>query len=91
MSGVCNESNESPAQVPWRWRNFIVTYLAPASHNLTRKTFTICKTTIVKDLGWELGSTAHLLTLFAGLGGECSRVLDPRLNAGLSANSTKEH
>lgn len=68
----------------------MATYHAYGGFRLTRKTFTICKTTIAKYLGWELGSTAQLLTFFAGLSGECSRVLDPRLNAGLSAKSTKE-
>jgi len=31
---------------------------------LTRKTFTICKTTIANDLGWQLGDTAHIWTAY---------------------------
>jgi sugar phosphate permease len=54
----------SPAQVKWRWRILIATYFAYGGYYLTRKAFTICKTTIAKDLGWELGSTAHIWTAF---------------------------
>ena len=54
----------SPAQMTWRWRVLISTYLGYGGFYLTRKTFTICKTTIAKDLGWELGDTAHVWTAF---------------------------
>jgi len=54
----------SPAQVTWRWRVLISTYLGYGGYYLTRKTFTICKTTIAKDLNWELGDTAHIWTAF---------------------------
>ncbi len=54
----------SPAQVTWRWRVLLATYIGYGGFYLTRKTFTICKTTIAKDLGWELGDTAHIWTAF---------------------------
>jgi sugar phosphate permease len=54
----------SPAQVTWRWRILISTYIGYGGFYLTRKTFTICKTTIAKDLNWELGDTAHIWTAF---------------------------
>lgn len=54
----------SPTQVTWRWHILISTYLAYGGFYLTRKVFTICKTTIAKDLHWELGDTAHIWTAF---------------------------
>ena len=54
----------SPAQVTWRWRILISTYLAYGGYYLTRKSFTICKTSIAKDLNWELADTAHIWTAF---------------------------
>jgi MFS transporter, OPA family, glycerol-3-phosphate transporter len=54
----------SPAQVTWRWRILIASYFAYGGYYLTRKTFTICKTTIAKDLHWQLGDTAHLWTAY---------------------------
>ena len=54
----------SPGQVGWRWRILIASYLAYGGFYLTRKVFTICKTTIAKDLGWQLGDTAHIWTAF---------------------------
>ena len=54
----------SPAQAAWRWRVMLATYIGYGGFYLTRKTFTICKTTIAKDLGWELGDTAHIWTAF---------------------------
>ncbi len=48
----------------WRWRILIATYLAYGGFYLTRKVFTICKTTIAKDLNWELGDTAHIWTAY---------------------------
>jgi sugar phosphate permease len=54
----------SPAQVAWRRRVLVSSYLAYGGYYLTRKTFTICKTTIAKDLHWELGDTAHIWTAF---------------------------
>jgi len=54
----------SHAQNSWRWRILIATYLAYGGFYLTRKVFTICKTSIAKDFGWELGDTAHIWTAF---------------------------
>ena len=54
----------SHGQVTWRWRILISSYLAYGGYYLTRKVFTICKTTIAKDLGWQLGDTAHIWTAF---------------------------
>ena len=58
------QSPLSCAQVTWRWRILIASYFAYGGYYLTRKTFTICKTTIAKDLNWELGDTAHIWTAF---------------------------
>jgi OPA family glycerol-3-phosphate transporter-like MFS transporter len=54
----------APAQVTWRWRILTSSYLAYGGYYLTRKTFTICKTSIAKDLNWQLGDTAHIWTAF---------------------------
>lgn len=54
----------SSEQVAWRWRILISTWLAYCGYYLTRKVFTICKTTIARDLNWELGDTAHIWTAF---------------------------
>jgi sugar phosphate permease len=54
----------TPEQNAWRWRIIIATYLGYAGYYLTRKVFGIAKTTIADDLGWDLGSTAHIWTAF---------------------------
>lgn len=54
----------TPGQVSWRWRILTSSYLAYGGYYLTRKTFTICKTTIARDLNWELGDTAHIWTAY---------------------------
>lgn len=48
----------------WRWRILTATYVGYAGYYLTRKTFTICKTSIAGDLGWQLPDTAHVWTAF---------------------------
>ncbi len=48
----------------WRWRILLSTYLGYGGFYLTRKVFTLCKTPIAEELGWELGSTAHIWTAF---------------------------
>ncbi len=48
----------------WRWKILINTYTAYIGYYLTRKIFTICKTTIAKDMGWELGDTAYIWASF---------------------------
>jgi sugar phosphate permease len=50
----------TPRQVTWRWRMLISTYFAYCGFYLTRKVFTICKTTVAKDLHWELEGAAHI-------------------------------
>jgi MFS transporter, OPA family, glycerol-3-phosphate transporter len=54
----------SRAQASWRWRILVASYLAYGGYYLTRKTFTICKTTIAAQLHWELGDTAHIWTAY---------------------------
>ena len=54
----------TPQHHIWRWKILIATYMAYAGYYLTRKVFTICKTSIATDLGWELGDTAHIWTAF---------------------------
>jgi len=54
----------SPAQNTWRWRILISSYFAYGGYYLTRKTFTICKSTIAKDLKVELGDMAHIWTAY---------------------------
>lgn len=54
----------SPDQVSWRWRILLATYLAYGGFYLTRKVFTICKTSIAEDLRMELGNTAHIWTAY---------------------------
>lgn len=54
----------SPRQAAWRWRILLATYFGYGGYYLTRKTFTICKTTIAHDFGWDLGDTAHIWTAY---------------------------
>src|SRR5436190_17863537 len=54
----------SSSQVAWRWRVLLATYFGYGGYYLTRKVFTICKTSIAKDVHWELGDTAHIWTAF---------------------------
>lgn len=48
----------------WRIRVLVSTYLGYGGFYLTRKVFSICKTPIAEELGWELGRTAHIWTAF---------------------------
>jgi len=48
----------------WRWRILISTYIGYTGYYLTRKVFTICKTSMAEDLGWELSDTAHIWAAF---------------------------
>lgn len=57
-------STLSREQQMWRWRIFISTYMGYIGYYLTRKTFTICKTTIAEDLNWELSDTAYIWAAF---------------------------
>lgn len=54
----------SPEQKAWRWRILISTYFAYAGYYLTRKVFTICKTSIAAEFNWELADTAHIWSAF---------------------------
>jgi MFS transporter, OPA family, glycerol-3-phosphate transporter len=54
----------SPEQRVWRWRILIATYLGYGGFYLTRKVFTITKTTLAGEFGWELRDTAHIWTAF---------------------------
>ncbi len=48
----------------WRWKILFSTYIAYGGYYLTRKVFTICKTSIAGDFGWQLESTAHIWAAF---------------------------
>jgi MFS transporter, OPA family, glycerol-3-phosphate transporter len=54
----------SGAQNHWRWRILVSSYLGYVGFYLTRKAFTICKTSIARDLNWELADTAHIWTAY---------------------------
>ncbi len=49
-----------PEYRAWRWKILTSTYVAYIGYYMTRKIFTICKTSIANDLGWELGDTAYI-------------------------------
>jgi len=53
-----------PKQNAWRWRILTATYIGYIGFYLTRKAFTICKTSIAAELGWELGDTAWIWAAF---------------------------
>lgn len=59
-----NSSPLTSDQTRWRWRILTASYMAYVGFYLTRKVFSICKTTIAKDLGWQLGDTAHIWTAY---------------------------
>ncbi len=54
----------SPEQAAWRWRIFTSTYIGYIGYYLTRKIFTISKTSIAHDLNWQLSDTAHIWAAF---------------------------
>lgn len=51
-------------QVLWRWRILIATYIGYAGYYLARKVFSICKTSLVADFGWDLRAVAHIWTVY---------------------------
>ena len=51
-------------QWAWRWRVLVSTYIGYIGYYLTRKVFTICKTSIAADMGWKLSDMAHIWTAF---------------------------
>jgi len=54
----------SREQRAWRWRVLTAAYLGYVGFYLTRKVFTICKTSVADQFGWELADTAHIWTAF---------------------------
>lgn len=48
----------------WRWKILASTYVGYIGYYFTRKIFTICKTTMRDDLGWQLADTAYIWTMF---------------------------
>lgn len=44
----------------WRWKILTSTYVGYIGYYMTRKIFTICKTTIASELNWELSDTAYI-------------------------------
>lgn len=48
----------------WRWRVLIATYVGYGGYYLTRKVFTICKTTLAGEFDVDLRSIAHIWTVF---------------------------
>lgn len=55
----------TPDHRVWQRRVLVATYVGYGGDYLTRKVFSICKTTIACDLGWDLGDTAHVWTAFS--------------------------
>ena len=51
-------------QRTWRWRILITTYFGYAGYYLTRKVFTICKTSLADEFNVGLDSIAHIWTAF---------------------------
>ncbi len=54
----------SQQQRNWRWRILLASYLAYAGYYLTRKTFTIVKTTLTVEFQIGLDAIAHVWTVF---------------------------
>jgi OPA family sugar phosphate sensor protein UhpC-like MFS transporter len=55
----------------WRWRILIATYIGYGGYYLTRKVFTLCKTTLAEEWGMDIGDlwpiwTAFLLAYMVG-------------------------
>lgn len=51
-------------QVVWRWKILVSTYIGYAGFYLTRKVFSICKTSLVAEFGWDMQKVAHLWTIY---------------------------
>ncbi len=65
------ESGRSSGDAPltrqqrvWRWRVLTATYSAYVGYYLTRKVFTIAKSSIATTFAWDLDRVAHLWTTF---------------------------
>ena len=48
----------------WRWKVLFATYIAYVGFYLTRKIFTIAKTSIAEDQGWGLDATGYIWAAF---------------------------
>jgi sugar phosphate permease len=48
----------------WRWRILIATYFGYGGYYLTRKVFTLCKTTLADEWGVQVGEIWHIWTAF---------------------------
>ena len=62
--GTMHPSGLSRDHRVWRWRILISTYLAYAGYYLTRKVFTICKTTLAAEFAVGLDRIAHIWTAY---------------------------
>jgi MFS transporter, OPA family, glycerol-3-phosphate transporter len=51
-------------QRAWRWRVLAATYFAYVGYYLTRKVFTIAKTSIAATFSWDLQDVAHIWTTY---------------------------
>ena len=58
------DSGLSPEQRAWRWRVLTATYFGYAGYYLTRKVFTICKTSLAEEFNVGLDSIAHIWTAY---------------------------
>jgi sugar phosphate permease len=58
------DSGLSQEQSTWRWRVLIATYFGYAGYYLTRKVFTICKTSLAEEFNVGLDSIAHIWTTY---------------------------
>jgi len=54
----------SHEQSVWRWKILISTYFGYAGYYLTRKVFTICKTSLAESFDVGLDSIAHIWTIY---------------------------
>ena len=48
----------------WRWRILIVTYVGYAGYYLTRKVYSICKTSLHEQFDWDSQMLAHIWTVY---------------------------
>jgi sugar phosphate permease len=54
----------TPEQNKWRWKVLIATYFGYAGYYLTRKVFSICKTSLAEEFNVGLDSIAHVWTAY---------------------------
>jgi OPA family glycerol-3-phosphate transporter-like MFS transporter len=58
------QSGLTAEQRKWRWRVLTATYFGYAGYYLTRKVFTICKTSLADEFNVGLDSIAHIWTAY---------------------------